>query len=74
MLYINSPKWFLPKLKFFNIVTKKFAKNAFLRELSLNDFFFFCKFANFLNLENFGSKNPEFLILKFLKKKKKFKQ
>ena len=73
MLYKNSPKSFSKKKNFFCIVTKKYAKKAFLRELSLNDFFFFCKFANFLNLEDFGSKNPIFTILKFLQKKKNLK-
>ena len=71
MLYINSPKWFLPKLKFFNIVTKKFAKNAFLRELSLNDFFFFLQICKFFKSGEFRIQKPRILDFKIFAKKKK---
>ena len=56
------PKPFSPKKNFFFIVTKKNAKIAFLRELSLNDFFFFLQICNFLNFRESGPKNPKIPI------------
>ena len=70
MVYKKSPKSFSQKKSFFFIVTKKNAKIAFLRELSLNDFFFFLQICNFLKSEGFRTQNPDFLDFKILQKKK----
>ena len=74
MVYKKSPKSFSQKKSFFFIVTKKNAKIAFLRELSLNDFFFFLQICNFLKFGGLRVQNHDFSDFKnFAKKKKIYK-
>ena len=74
MVYKKSPKSFSQKKSFFFIVTKKNAKIAFLRELSLNDFFFFLQICNFFKSGGFRTQNHNFSYFKNFAKKKKFKK
>ena len=72
MVYKKSPKSFSQKKSFFFIVTKKNAKIAFLREPSLNDFFFFLQIFNFFKFGGFWIQKLDFSYFKnFAKKKKK---
>ena len=71
MLYKNSPKSFSKKKNFFCIVTKKYAKNAFLRDLSLNDFFFFLQICKFFKSGGFRIQKSNFSDFKIFAKKKK---